>query len=129
VSRPNLTSFRIGFDASLSVISRLQRVHIVVKDISDHSKEMSSSYDASLESFTPHFQKLSDLFPREFDKYRLDEVVVAAVTPFVNATFYYNVKSVFIKKKLFRFGDGLLSGSRLKILVPSPLHFEHGNER
>jgi hypothetical protein len=37
-----------------------------------HSKELSSAEDASLEQF-----------PEEFDLYRLDELVIAAVAPLV----------------------------------------------
>jgi hypothetical protein len=54
---------------------------LVAKDISDQCKQQASVYEASLESFTPHFQKLLDQFPRDFDKYRLDELVVAAIVP------------------------------------------------
>jgi tuftelin-interacting protein 11 len=45
---------------------------------------MASIYEAPLESFTPHFRKLLE-FPREFDQYRLDELVVAAIAPLVRA--------------------------------------------
>ncbi|KAI0272323.1 GC-rich sequence DNA-binding factor-like protein-domain-containing protein [Gloeopeniophorella convolvens] len=72
---------RISEEAEL--ISRMQQVHLVVDDIKLLAKQQASSYEASLESFSPHFSKLLSEFPVEFDKYRLDEIVVAAIAPLV----------------------------------------------
>ena len=65
----------------VTVIAALQRVQIVANEIGTKSKEVSSSYDASLDAFDPLFDKLTEQFPTDFDKYRLDEVVVAAIAP------------------------------------------------
>lgn len=47
------------------------------------AKELASVYEVSLEPFSPHFQKLISEYSREYDKYRLDEIVVAAIAPTV----------------------------------------------
>ncbi|KAI0042281.1 TFP11-domain-containing protein [Auriscalpium vulgare] len=65
------------------LISRLQQVHLVVDDIHTQAKEMSSLYETSLDPFSPFFARLLSEFPQEFDRYRLDELVVAAIAPIV----------------------------------------------
>ena len=65
------------------VILRLQQVHLVADELVVRSKELSSAEDASLEAFSPIFSKLVEQYPREFDLYHLDELVVAAITPLV----------------------------------------------
>lgn len=70
------------------VISRLQQVHLVVDDINTQAKEASTSYEATLEPFSAHFEKLIGLYPAEFERYRLDEIVVAAIAPIVCAFSY-----------------------------------------
>jgi len=47
------------------------------------TKELSSVYEVSLEPFSPHFQKLISEYSYEYDKYGLDEIVVAAIAPIV----------------------------------------------
>lgn len=66
------------------VISRLQQVHLIVDDVSTQAKEAASSYEATLEPFSTHFEKLIGLYPAEFERYRLDEIVVAAIAPIVS---------------------------------------------
>ena len=41
-------------------------------------------YEASLDPFATHFDKLLGLYPKEFEKYQLDEIVVAAIAPTVS---------------------------------------------
>ena len=65
------------------VISRLQQVSLVTKDIQSLSQELSSVYEISLEPFTPFVYKLVSQFSDEFDKYQLDEIIVAAIAPLV----------------------------------------------
>ncbi|KAJ7656386.1 GC-rich sequence DNA-binding factor-like protein-domain-containing protein [Mycena polygramma] len=65
------------------LIARLQQVQIVANEIESKSKELASVYEVSLEGFSPLFYKLVDQFSREFERYRLDEIVVAAIAPFV----------------------------------------------
>ncbi|KAJ7210525.1 GC-rich sequence DNA-binding factor-like protein-domain-containing protein [Mycena pura] len=65
------------------LIARLQQVQIVANDIDSKAKELASEYEVSLEEFSPLFYKLVDQFSSEFEKYRLDEIVVAAIAPLV----------------------------------------------
>lgn len=72
------------------VISRLQQVHLVVDDINNQARDLASVYEATLEPFSPHFYKLVEQFSREFDRYRLDEIVVAAIAPIVRLASFSN---------------------------------------
>ena len=74
----------------------MQQVRLVVDDIQTLSRQQASNYEASLEPFSPHFHKLLSQFPTEFDRYRLDEVVVAAIVPIVCTTIFGNVVSALI---------------------------------
>ena len=66
------------------VISRLQAVHLVVDDINAKVKEVASSdYEPTLETFSSLIEKLLVNFSLEYDRYHLDEIVVAAVAPTV----------------------------------------------
>ncbi|KAJ7203945.1 GC-rich sequence DNA-binding factor-like protein-domain-containing protein [Mycena haematopus] len=65
------------------LIARLQQVQIVAHEIDTKSKELASVYEASLEEFSPLVYKLVDQFSHEFERYRLDEIVVAAIAPLV----------------------------------------------
>ena len=38
-------------------------------------------YEVSLDPFSPHITRLVTQFSDEFDKYQLDEIVVAAIAP------------------------------------------------
>ena len=61
----------------------MQQIRLVVDDIKTVSRQQASDYEASLDPFSPYFHKLLAQFPSEFDKYKLDEVVVAAIAPIV----------------------------------------------
>ena len=74
----------------------MQQIHLVVDDIQTLSRQQSSDYEASLEPFSPHFHKLLSQFPTEFNRYRLDEIVVGAIMPIVCATIFGNVVSALI---------------------------------
>ncbi|KAJ7625563.1 GC-rich sequence DNA-binding factor-like protein-domain-containing protein [Roridomyces roridus] len=65
------------------LIARLQQVQIVASEIDVKSKQLASEYEMSLEPFSPLFYKLVDQYSLEFEKYRLDEIVVAAIAPLV----------------------------------------------
>jgi tuftelin-interacting protein 11 len=67
----------------LLVIARLQKVQLVANNINATAKELISVYEVSLELFSPFFYTLVDQFSWEFEKYRLDEIVVAAIAPLV----------------------------------------------
>ncbi|EGO22261.1 hypothetical protein SERLADRAFT_362607 [Serpula lacrymans var. lacrymans S7.9] len=68
------------------LIARMQQVTLVVDEINSQAKELASVYEASLDVFSPHFSKLLTQFALEFDQYKLDEIVVAAITPIVRRT-------------------------------------------
>jgi tuftelin-interacting protein 11 len=42
-------------------------------------------YEASLDSFTPSFEKLLAQYTKEYEHYHIDEIVVAAIAPIVSA--------------------------------------------
>ena len=66
------------------VIARLQQIHLVVDDINSEAKGLSASYEPTLDPFSPSFDKLLGQFASDFDRYHLDEVVVAAISPVVS---------------------------------------------
>jgi tuftelin-interacting protein 11 len=70
-------------DSVFVVIARLQQVQLLTNDINTTAKELTSVYEVSLELFSPHFQKLISEYSYEYDKYRLDEIVVAAIAPVI----------------------------------------------
>ncbi|KAG2075749.1 TFP11-domain-containing protein [Suillus decipiens] len=65
------------------LIERLQQVKLIVDDIGAKAKGLASVYEATLDDFSPLFSTLLVQYPTEFDRYRLDEIVVAAITPMV----------------------------------------------
>ena len=67
------------------VITRLQQVHLVVDDINSEAKQVSASYEPTLDIFSPSFDKLLGQFAGDVDRYRLDEIVVAAISPVVSS--------------------------------------------
>lgn len=78
----NSLTMKKSDDLICAVISRLQKVSLVVDEINTKSRELASVYEATLDDFSLPFSKLLQ-FPTEFDKYRLDEIVVAAIAPTV----------------------------------------------
>jgi tuftelin-interacting protein 11 len=66
-----------------AVISRLQAVHLVTDDITKQAQASAADYDATLDPFMPYIWKLLSEFAQEFERYRLDEIVVAAIAPTV----------------------------------------------
>ena len=65
-------------------IARLQQIHLVVDDINLEAKRLSASCEPTLDLFSPSFDKLLGQFAGDFDRYRLDEIVVAAISPVVS---------------------------------------------
>jgi tuftelin-interacting protein 11 len=51
--------------------------------MASQSRELASAYDATLDPFTVHVHALADQYPKEFEKYCLDEFIVAAIAPLV----------------------------------------------
>jgi tuftelin-interacting protein 11 len=67
-------------------IARLQRVHLLVDEVSSIAKTLSTSYEPSLEAFMKPFDQLMFEFAEEYKTYALDEVVVGALSPVVSPT-------------------------------------------
>ena len=65
------------------VIARLQQIHLVVDDIGTQAKQAATLYEVSLDIFSSNFETLVGQYQREYDRYRLDEIVVAAIAPVV----------------------------------------------
>lgn len=65
------------------MIARLQQVQLIANDINSKSKELASVYEVTLDPLTPLFQNLMDGYAHEFDRYGLDELIVAAIAPLV----------------------------------------------
>ncbi|KLO11034.1 TFP11-domain-containing protein [Schizopora paradoxa] len=64
------------------LIRRLQAVHLVVDEINLKAREVAQSdYEPTLDIFDEHIDKLLNYFGKEYERYRLDEIVVAAITP------------------------------------------------
>ncbi|QRW17181.1 Tuftelin-interacting protein 11 [Rhizoctonia solani] len=65
------------------LIARLQRVHLVVDEISAKAKAISQEPEpgSKLEEFTPYFDQLLMEYSGEYERYRLDEIVVASIAP------------------------------------------------
>ena len=82
-----LVACDLGSDYLFAVISRMQQVNVVVEDINAQAKQSAGSYEVSLDDFSPLFSQLLVQFPTEFDRYRLDEIVVAAIAPLVISWF------------------------------------------
>lgn len=68
---------------SFVVIARLQQVQLVTSEISAKSNELSTVYEVSLEPLSPLIYKLYNEHSKEYARYRLDEIVVAAIAPLV----------------------------------------------
>ncbi|QRV88943.1 Tuftelin-interacting protein 11 [Ceratobasidium sp. AG-Ba] len=65
------------------LIARLQRVHLVVDEISAKAKVVAREPEpqTALEQFTPYFDQLLMEYSGEYERHRLDEIVVASVAP------------------------------------------------
>ncbi|KAH9944970.1 TFP11-domain-containing protein [Epithele typhae] len=70
-------------DDEAELIARMQQMNIVVGEINEQARLAASVYEASLEPFVSGFDKLLGQHAREFDRYRMDEVVVAAIAPVI----------------------------------------------
>ena len=58
-------------------------VLLVVDDIGTQAKQAATLYEVSLDIFSSNFETLVGQYQREYDRYRLDEIVVAAIAPVV----------------------------------------------
>ncbi|KAG9022220.1 hypothetical protein FS837_006526 [Tulasnella sp. UAMH 9824] len=65
------------------LIQRLQKVHIIVDDINSKAKEAAGLYEPTLQPFAPSVTSLIHDYSPEYEKYKLDDIVVAAIAPVV----------------------------------------------
>ena len=75
---------RITDEAAL--IERLQRVHLAVDELAAVTKQMRSGGNDALAKLSPSIEKLVREFSGEYERYGIDEVVVAAFAPAFKAT-------------------------------------------
>ncbi|KAG8999433.1 hypothetical protein FRB94_006174 [Tulasnella sp. JGI-2019a] len=64
-----------------TLIERLQKVHIIVGEIKVTAQEVGSLNGPTLEPFIAGVETLCQTYEPEYEKYRLDEIVVAAIAP------------------------------------------------
>lgn len=64
------------------MILRLQCIHLVFDEMKVVSQS-TGDHEILLESFSPYIEKLIKEFAKEYDTYRLDEIVIAAIAPIV----------------------------------------------
>ena len=108
------------------VIARLQQIHLVVDDINSEAKRLSASYEPTLDPFSPSFDKLLGQFAGDFDRYRLDEVVVAAISPVVgvpltkHATFLTVTTAPSLARDLEPTGRPIMGNANVPPLAPRP---------
>lgn len=70
---------RITNEAAL--IERLQRVHLVIDELAAVTKQMRGGDSDALAELSPSIEKLVKEFSGEYERYGIDEVVVAALAP------------------------------------------------
>lgn len=70
---------RITDEAAL--IERLQRVHLVIDELAAVTKQMRGGDSDALAELSPSIEKLVKEFSGEYERYSIDEVVVAALAP------------------------------------------------
>ena len=75
---------RITDEAAL--IERLQRVHLAVDELTAVTKQMRGGGDDALAKLSPGIEKLVREFSGEYERYGIDEVVVAALAPAFKAS-------------------------------------------
>jgi tuftelin-interacting protein 11 len=71
-------------DKLFLVTSQLRQLQLITDEISVKSQELASVYEVSLEPLSPLFYNLIHQFSSEFERYHLDEIVVAAIAPLVS---------------------------------------------
>lgn len=62
-----------------TVIERLQKVHLIVDEIKATSQEVAGLDQVTLDPFGQNVETLCRSYEPEYEKYRLDEIVVAAI--------------------------------------------------
>ena len=115
------------------VIARLQQIHLVVDDITSEAKRLSVSYEPTLDLFSASFDKLLGQFASDFDRYRLDEVVVAAISPAVSAPLnkYVSLLNLVTASSLARdlesTGGPIMANANVPPLAPRPESVSNGS--
>ena len=115
------------------VITRLQQIHLVLDDINSETKKISASYEPTLDPFSSSFDKLLGQFADDFDRYRLDEVVVAAMSPVVSnlpnkcAPFLTSNVAPPLARDLEPTGRPIMADANIPPLAPRPQGIFGGN--
>ena len=108
------------------VIARLQQIHLVVDDINSEAKRLSASYEPTLDPFSPSFDKLLGQFAGDFDRYHLDEIFVAAISPIVSNPLNKRIPFLTAKtapplaRDLEPTGRSIMAGADAPSLAPRP---------
>ena len=110
------------------MIKRLQAVHLVVDDINSKAKQVSwSDYEPSFDVFDEPIENLLMHYGKEYDKYRLDEIVVAAITPIVS--YDVSVQHNMHLRASFSSKGSCNLGNRCKTRQPIPQNYYAGKLR
>ncbi|KAG8873502.1 hypothetical protein FRB97_006713 [Tulasnella sp. 331] len=64
-----------------SLIERLQKIHLIVDEVKTTSQEVGSLNEPTLDPFAENVEILCQIYEAEYERYRLDEIVVAAIAP------------------------------------------------
>jgi len=80
------TRLRKNVSNEAALIERLQRVHLAVDDLAAVTKQLRGGGDDALAKLSPGIEKLVKEFSGEYERYGIDEVVVAALAPAFRAT-------------------------------------------
>ena len=80
------TRLRKNISDEAALIERLQRVHLAIDDLAAVTKQLRGGGDDILAKLSPGIEKLVREFSGEYERYGIDEVVVAALAPAFKAT-------------------------------------------
>lgn len=80
------TRLRKQITNEAALIEQLQRVHLAIDELAAVTKEMHSGGDDALAKLSPGIEKLVRDFSGEYERYGIDEVVVAAFAPAFKTT-------------------------------------------
>lgn len=104
------------------VIARLQQVQLVANEFDAKSKELAAAYEVSLDPFSPLVYRLLSEYSNEYDKYRLDEIVVAAIAPSVTIILFSFWSTLLIRI------PGATNGVPMGSITGPHFHYFHFSE-
>ncbi|EJU03688.1 TFP11-domain-containing protein [Dacryopinax primogenitus] len=65
------------------MIARLERMRLLVDQLNEEAKEITATYEPSLDPFTKSFETILNEFSTESDKFGVEEVFVGAMSPVI----------------------------------------------